>query len=214
MENEYNTTNIEFERDKVDEARANRFKISSGLRVVSAGIQAWGGISSNQSPLVVEAAEELGDSLFFAAGSIEAGSKDKKLTQRARKYAKIFAGSAAVFSTIDTSLDIYNDHGTFLESMKGINLYSHQYEAAIGALAINSVVYFVNRKGRRSNNVSDKFAWRDSIKDSVIPAAVMILGVTKAPHFAEYGFELFGVGYGWYNVKKLFSGWKLKAKNI
>ncbi len=56
MEKEYNSTNIEFERDKIDEARSNRFKISAGLRMVSAGIQAWGGITSNQSPLVVEAA--------------------------------------------------------------------------------------------------------------------------------------------------------------
>lgn len=195
-------------------ARVIRYVVSAFCRLFSGALEEWGGITSNLSPLVIEGVEEINDGLFFAASSIEAGSKNKKYTQRARKYAKVFAGTAAVFSTIDTSLDIYNDHGTLFESMKGINLYSHQYEAAIGALAINSVVYFVNRKGRKSSNASDKFAWRDSIKDSVIPAAVMVLGATKAPHLAEYGFEFFGVGYGWYNVKKLFSSWKPKAKKI
>ena len=212
MEDNHSEQPININPTEIDQARSTRFRLSAGLRLASSMLQGWGGVTSHQGPLIVEAGEELGDSMFFGAAAVESSYRSKALRQRARKYAKIATITAATFSTLDTSLEIYQDHGALLETMKGINLYSHQYEAALGALAINAVVYWVNRKGRKSVNPSDQFAWRDSIKDSVIPGVVLSLGALQAPHIAEYGFELSGVAYGWYIVKKLFTGWKPKTQ--
>lgn len=190
--------------------RKRKFENSAILRGVSSAIQLWGGIASNQSALIIEAAEEAGDCGFFWAASIEAKEKKIEVIQKARKIAKTCALGAVIFSTLDTSGDVIKDRNVFLQASEGLK-YSPQYEAALGALAINSVVYLLNRKGRKSDNASDKFAWRDALKDSVIPAMVLSLAAVKAPHLAGDCFELSGVVYGWYNVKKLFRGWKIKT---
>ncbi len=190
--------------------RLKRFTASSILRFSSAIIQLWGGYTGNQSALIIEGAEELTDSFTFAAAAIEIKTNKKGITQKARNTAISFAVSAALLASYETITEIMQNKSSLLSPLEGINLSSSQYEAAIGALAINSVVFFLNRKGHKSSKVSDRFAFRDSVRDSFIPGAVLGLSAINAPHIAEYAFEIGGVSYGWYNAVQLYKGWRNK----
>jgi len=188
--------------------RSSKFAKSSGLRALSAGIQVWGGVTGNQPALIVEAAEEFTDSMTFGAAAIEASSERKGVIAKARRAAIAFAIGAAAISTYDTASEIVNDKFTLTQSIEGINFAHNDIKAATAAIALNSIVLFINRKGRESKKTSDKFGFRDSVRDFVIPTSVLGLAAIKAPHWAEYMFEIGGVSYGWYNTKQLYNGWR------
>ncbi len=188
--------------------RSVKFAKSSGLRALSAGIQVWGGVTGNQPALIVEAAEEFTDSMTFGAAAIEASSDKKGVIAKARRAAIAFAIGAAAISTYDTASELVNDKFTLTQSIEGINFAHNDIKAATAAIALNSIVLFINRKGRESKKTSDKFGFRDSVRDFVIPTSVLGLAAVKAPHWAEYMFEIGGVSYGWYNTKQLYNGWK------
>jgi hypothetical protein len=190
------------------EERTAKFAKSSGLRALSAGIQLWGGVTGNQPALIVEAAEEFTDSMTFGAAAIEASSDKKGVIAKARRAAIAFAIGAAAISTYDTASELVNDKFTLTQSIEGINFAHNDIKAATAAIALNSIVLFINRKGRESKKTSDKFGFRDSVRDFVIPTSVLGLAALKAPHWAEYMFEIGGVSYGWYNTKQLYNGWK------
>jgi hypothetical protein len=188
--------------------RSSKFAKSSALRVISAGIQVWGGITGNQPALLVEAAEEFNDSMTFGAAAIEASSDRKGVIAKARRAAIGFAIGAAAISTYDTASEIVSDKFSLTQSIEGINFAQNDIKAATAAIALNSIVLFINRKGRESKKTSDKYGFRDSVRDFVIPTSVLGLAAIGAPHWAEYMFEIGGVSYGWYNTKQLYNGWK------
>lgn len=194
------------------EERSEKFFRSGVLRGTSAVVQAIGGIAGNQPALVVEAAEEATDALTFGAAAIEAKSDRKGLIAKARRMAITFAIGASTIATYELGSELYSDNLSFTKHTEGLNLNHIDIRAAIGAIAINSAVLFMNRKGKQSKHTSDKFAYRDSLRDFVIPASVLTLSAVKAPHWAEYMFEAGGISYGWYNTKQLYNGWK-KPKN-
>jgi len=80
-------------------------------------------------------------------------------------------------------------------------------------VALNGLVLFINRKGKASKKTSDKYAYRDSLRDFVIPGSILGIAAIKAPHIAEYMFEAGGISYGWYNTKQLYNGWKPSKKD-
>jgi len=188
--------------------RFSKFTKSAGLRAVSGVIQLAGGITGNQPALIVEAAEEMTDAMTFGAAAIEVKSEKKGVIAKARKAAIGFAVGAALLSTSDTASEIVSDKFSLLKPTEGLNFAHNDIKAASAAIALNALVLFINRKGRESKKTSDRFAFRDSVRDFVIPASVISLAATKAPHIAEYAFEVGGVGYGWYNTKQLYNGWK------
>ena len=190
------------------EARSNRFALSSLLRLGSAGIQLAGGIIGNQPALIVEATEETVDSLTFGAAAIEARSTRRGLTSRVRNFAITFAIAGSGLSTFDAVSEMRADKFSFFKTMEGFNISHPDIRAAVGAVAINSVVFAINRKGLNSGKNSDKFAFRDSLRDFVIPGAVLGLSFMKADHLFEYAFETGGVTYGWYNAISLWKGWR------
>ncbi len=190
------------------EARSKRFALSSLLRLGSAGIQLAGGIIGNQPALIVEATEETVDSLTFGAAAIEARTTKKGLTSRVRNFAITFAVAGSALSTYDAASEMVADRFSFFKSIEGFNISHTDIRAAIGAVAINSVVFAINRKGLNSGKNSDKFAYRDSLRDFVIPSAVLGLSFMKADHLFEYAFEAGGVTYGWYNAIQLWKGWR------
>jgi len=188
--------------------RSSKFAKSSALRAISAGIQVWGGITGNQPALLVEAAEEFTDSMTFGAAAIEASSDRKGVIAKARRAAIGFAIGAAAISTYDTASEIVSDKFSLTQSIEGINFAQNDIKAATAAIALNSIVLFINRKGRESKKTSDKYGFRDSVRDFVIPTSVLGLAAIGAPHWAEYMFEIGGVSYGWYNTNQLYNGWK------
>lgn len=62
--------------------RVKRFGLSGALRMGSAVLQAWGGVTGHEGALIIEAAEEASDAAAFAAASIEAGSKKEGVAKR------------------------------------------------------------------------------------------------------------------------------------
>ncbi len=190
------------------EARSKRFAFSSLLRLGSAGIQLAGGILGNQPALIVEATEETVDSLTFGAAAIEARSTKRGLTQRVRNFAIGFAVAGSALSTFDAGSEMVSDKFSFFKTMEGLNLSRPDIRAAVGAVVINAAVFAINRKGLSSGKNSDKFAFRDSVRDFVIPGAVLGLSFMKADHLFEYAFETGGVAYGWYNATQLWKGWR------
>jgi len=119
---------------------------------------------------------------------------------------------AASISTYDVAHEVVSDKFSLTQSVEGINFANNDIKAATAALALNSIVLFINRKGRQSKKTSDKYAWRDSLRDFVIPGSVMGLAAIQAPHWAEYLFEMGGVSYGWYNTKQLYNGWRQRRQ--
>lgn len=192
------------------EVRTRRFAASSVLRFASAGIQVWGGYTGGESALIVEGAEEFTDGMTFAAAAVEASSGRQGLTQKARNLALGFAFTATTIATGVTVSEVSKDVGSLMTPLEGIDLQSNEYKAALGALALNTIVFALNRHGYKSDKASDRFAFRDAVRDSFIPAAVLGLGATKAPLLAQYAFEAGGVAYGWYNAVQLFKGWRGK----
>ncbi|HUC78663.1 MAG TPA: hypothetical protein VMQ58_00270 [Candidatus Saccharimonadales bacterium] len=188
--------------------RFTKFGISGTLRLVSAGVQAWGGATGNQPALFIEAAEEATDALTFGAAALESISEKKGVIGKARRMAIGFAVTAATISTYDVINEMTSDKFSLNQSIENINFANNDIKAATAALALNSIVLFINRRGRESKKTSDKYAWRDSLRDFVIPGSVLGLAAIEAPHWAEYIFEMGGVTYGWYNTKQLYNGWK------
>jgi len=192
--------------------RSNRFAASAVLRIASAGLQLWGGYSGGESALIVEAGEEFTDGITFGAASVEARTEKKGLTQKARNLAIGFAMGAATIATGVTGAELLAERNAAFKPLEGIDFHSNEYKAAVGALALNSVVFFLNRNGNKSDKVSDKFAYKDSLRDAVIPAAVLGLAAVKAPQYIKSMFEIGGVSYGWYNTVQLYKGWRGKAQ--
>jgi len=192
--------------------RATKFALSGGLRMLSAGIQVWGGATGNQPALFIEAAEESTDAVTFGAAAVEAVSERRGIVAKARRAAIGFAVLAASISTYDVAHEVVSDKFSLTQSVEGINFANNDIKAATAALALNSIVLFINRKGRQSKKTSDKYAWRDSLRDFVIPGSVMGLAAIQAPHWAEYLFEMGGVSYGWYNTKQLYNGWRQRRQ--
>ena len=190
------------------EERANKFIKSGILRSGSAIIQAVGGITGNQPALVVEAAEEMTDAMTFGAAAIEARSNKKGIVAKARRMAISFAIGASAIASIEFGSELISDKFSFNKPTEGLNLAHSDIKAASVAIALNAVVLFINRKGKESKKTSDKFAYRDSLRDFVIPASVLGIAAVQAPHWAEYMFEAGGVSYGWYNTTQLYNGWK------
>ena len=196
------------------EERVSRFTKSSILRAGSAALQAWGGITGNQPALIIEAAEEMTDAMTFGAAAIEANSDRKGVVAKARKWAITFAVSASTIASGEFAREIVSDKFSFTKPSDGFDFAHNDIKAAAGAIALNGIVLFMNRKGRDSKKTSDKFAFRDSLRDFVIPSSVLGIAAVQAPHWAEYMFELGGVSYGWYNTKQLYNGWKSKKKIV
>jgi len=192
------------------EQRVKRFSTSAVLRVASAAIEAWGAISSNQPALLIESAEEITDAMTFGAAAVEAGSNKKGLVSKARKWAIGFAITASTLATGDFVSEMVSDKFTFLKPSEGLDFSHNDIKAAASAVALNGLVLFINRKGKESNKTSDKYAYRDSLRDFVIPISILGIAALKAPHLVEYGFEAGGISYGWYNTKQLYNGWKPK----
>jgi len=193
-------------------ARVRKFALSSVLRFVSAMVQFWGGYGGHASALIVEGAEEFTDSLTFAAVAVEVRTEKKGISRKARRAAIFLAIGAAGLATFEAISEIIGDGGTWLQQLEGLNLSDPKDIAAIIALSLSTVVFVLNQRGRTSHQVSDRFAYRDSIRDFVIPGMVLALAVFKAPHLAEYAFEVGGVVYGWYNVTQLYKGWRARPK--
>jgi Co/Zn/Cd efflux system component len=194
------------------EERANKFIKSGILRGGSAIIQAVGGIAGNQPALVVEAAEEMTDAMTFGAAAIEARSDKKGVVAKARRMAISFAIGASSIASFEFGSELVGDKFSLNKPTEGLNFEHIDIKAATAAIALNSVVLFINRKGKDSKKTSDKFAYRDSLRDFVIPASVLGIAAVQAPHWAEYIFEAGGVSYGWYNTKQLYNGWKKPKK--
>lgn len=190
--------------------RANRFSKSAVLRIGSSVLQAWGAISGNQPALLIEAAEEMTDAMTFGAAAIEANSDRKGVVAKARKWAIGFAVTASTIASGELINDVVTDKFSFTKASEGLDFSHNDIKAAAGAIALNGIVLLVNRKGRQSKKTSDRFAFRDSIRDFVIPSSVLGIAAVQAPHWAEYMFELGGISYGWYNTKQLYNGWKAK----
>lgn len=202
------------EQDYQDDpiARSNRFSESAVLRTGSAVIQAVGGIIGNQPLLVIEAGEELSDAATFGAAAIEARTDKKGLVAKARKWAITFAILASSTATVELGSELASDNFSFTKATEGLNFEHADIKAASAAIALNALVLLINRRGRKSKKTSDKFAFRDSIRDFIIPSSVLGIAALKAPHWAEYSLETSGIAYGWYNTKQLYNGWKTPKK--
>ncbi len=194
--------------------RSIKFTKSGVLRALSAGVELWGGVTGNQPALIIEAAEEFTDAMTFGAAAIEASSEKRGVIGKARRTAITFAVGAAAISTYDTASEIVNDKFSLNQSINSLDFARNDVKAATAAIAINSIVLFINRKGRESKKTSDKFGFRDSLRDFVIPTSVLGLAAIQAPHWAEYMFEIGGVSYGWYNAQQLYKGWRSNKKKI
>jgi len=190
--------------------RVKRFGLSGALRMGSAVLQAWGGVTGHEGALIIEAAEEASDAAAFAAASIEAGSKKEGVAKKARSLMVGLATAASGFATYEVASEVIPEVGEWRERLSGIDLTQHQYQAAAGAVALNAVVFGLNRR-MHGKKGADGFAFRDSVRDFVIPASVLGLAAMRAPHVAEFAFEGGGLTYGWYNVKKLWSDNKNKT---
>lgn len=212
MSNEHHHSHIEDIQSFSPEERASRFNKSAILRAGSAAIQAWGGITGNQPALVIEAAEEMTDAMTFGAAAIEAKSDRKGVVAKARKWAITFAVGASTIASGEFLNEVASDKFSFTKPTEGLNFAHNDIKAAASAIALNGIVLYINRKGKDSKKTSDKFAFRDSVRDFVIPATVLGIAAVQAPHWAEYMFELGGVSYGWYNTKQLYNGWRSKKK--
>ena len=212
MSNEHHHSFVEENQTFSPEERANRFNKSAILRAGSAALQAWGGITGNQPALIIEAAEEMTDAMTFGAAAIEANSDRKGVVAKARKWAITFAVSASTIASGEFAREIVSDKFSFTKPTDGFDFAHNDIKAAAGAIALNGIVLFINRKGKNSKKTSDKFAFRDSVRDFVIPTSVLGIAAVQAPHWAEYMFELGGVSYGWYNTKQLYNGWRNKKK--
>jgi hypothetical protein len=192
--------------------RATKFIKSGLLRSGSALIQAVGGIAGGNPALVVEAAEEMTDAMTFGAAAIEVRSNKKGVVAKARRMAISFAIGASSIASFEFGSELVGDKFSLNKPTEGLNFAHSDIKAASVAIALNAVVLFINRKGKDSKKTSDKFAYRDSLRDFVIPASVLGIAVVQAPHWAEYIFEAGGVSYGWYNTKQLYNGWKKPKK--
>jgi len=212
VSNEHHYSFVEENQTFSPEERANRFNKSAILRAGSAALQAWGGITGNQPALIIEAAEEMTDAMTFGAAAIEANSDRKGVVAKARKWAITFAVSASTIASGEFAREIVYDKFSFTKPTDGFDFAHNDIKAAAGAIALNGIVLFINRKGKNSKKTSDKFAFRDSVRDFVIPTSVLGIAAVQAPHWAEYMFELGGVSYGWYNTKQLYNGWRNKKK--
>jgi len=212
VSNEHHYSFVEENQTFSPEERANRFNRSAILRAGSAALQAWGGITGNQPALIIEAAEEMTDAMTFGAAAIEANSDRKGVVAKARKWAITFAVSASTIASGEFAREIVSDKFSFTKPTDGFDFAHNDIKAAAGAIALNGIVLFINRKGKNSKKTSDKFAFRDSVRDFVIPTSVLGIAAVQAPHWAEYMFELGGVSYGWYNTKQLYNGWRNKKK--
>ncbi len=195
-----------------EDVRSNRLAASAILNIASAGLQLWGGYSGVESVLIVEAAEEFTDGMAFAAAAVEVRTEKKQLSQKARNLAIGFAMGAATIATGITATELVAERGSMLQPLEGIDLNNNAYKAAVGALAINSVVFFLNRNGNKSDKTIDRFAFKDSLKDAAIPATVLGLAAVKAPQYIKSIFEIGAVSYGWYNTVQLYKGWRRKAQ--
>jgi hypothetical protein len=212
MSNEHHHSFVEENQTFSPEERASRFNKSAVLRAGSAAIQAWGGLTGSQPALIIEAAEEMTDAMTFGAAAIEAKSDRKGLVAKARRWAIGFAVSASTIASGEFLSEVATDKFSFTKPTEGLNFAHNDIKAAASAIALNGIVLFINRKGKDSKKTSDKFAFRDSVRDFVIPASVLGIAAVQAPHWAEYMFELGGVSYGWYNTKQLYNGWRSKKK--
>lgn len=190
------------------EQRSNRFIASSILRIGSSAIQAWGGVSGSSKALLVESTEELTDAAAFAGAAIEAKTQERGLALKARTATIGFAVAAACISTVGSVSEIISERDEFLDPMEGIDLSNPKHQAAITALAINSIVMWINRRGLESDKPSDRFAFMDSVRDFAIPGSIVILAGAHAPHFGEFALEAGSAVYAWYNSIQLWRGWQ------
>jgi hypothetical protein len=198
----------------ISTGRVARFGSSAVLRFGSAAVQLWGGIVSGQSALIIEAGEEFSDALTFGAVAVEAKTERKIYVRRARRAAMFFALGAALIASAATAIEILHEAGEWLEPMGGFSFGDRGVLAASIALALSAGVFIINFSSRKSGLVSDKFAYRDSLRDFVIPGSILILAAGQAPHILEFTLEAGGLVYGWYNVAQLMKGWNLLPARV
>lgn len=191
--------------------RVVRFGASGLLRLASAGVQFWGGLVSGQTALIIEAGEEFTDGLTFGAVAVEAQTERRTYVRRARQAAVYFALGAALIATAATSWEILHEADEWLEPLGGLSFGDHGLLAAMIALTLSAGVFALNFRARKSGRVSDGFAWRDSLRDFIIPGSILALAALRAPHIAEFALEAGGLIYGWYNVSQLMKGWKFRG---
>ena len=184
--------------------RVKRFGLSGALRMGSAVLQAWGGVTGHEGALIIEAAEEASDAAAFAAASIEAGSKKVGVAKKARSLMVGLATAASGFATYEVASEVIPEVSQWKERLNGVDLTQHQFQAAAGAVVLNSMVFGLNRR-MHGKKGADGFAFRDSLRDFAIPVSVLGLAAVRAPHIAEFAFEGGGLAYGWLNVQKLWS---------
>lgn len=191
--------------------RAVRFGMSGMLRLASAGVQLWGGVVGGQPALIIEAGEEFTDGLTFGAVAVEAQTEQRTYVRRARRAAVFFALGAALIATAATAWEILHEADEWLVPLAGLSWGDHGLVAAAVALILSAGVFALNFRSRKSGRVSDAFAWRDSVRDFVIPGSILVLASLRAPHIAEFALEAGGLIYGWYNVSQLMKGWDFRG---
>ena len=189
------------------EKRFKRFSVSGVLRIGSAVVQAWGGTAGAEDALIVEAAEEFTDGVAFAGLAIESKTQRHGMVHRIRKYTVLAAAVAAGVATYGTTNEIMQEIGLWNTPIEGLDLTNPKNQAALAALALNAAVLFINRHGIKSEKPSDQFAFRDSIRDFILPGAVVGLSAAQAPHLGEFALEGGSAIYAWYNVAQLARGW-------
>lgn len=187
---------------------------SSSLRFLSSVVQLAAGATTGNFPLIIEGAEELSDGVAFAAGAKEV--VDEKLKGLARRAQGRMVGAAIVaasVSTIGVIDDIASNHRSYLKPMEGLDFAHNDIRAAATAVALSSMVFYLNRHTRKSSSPRDKYVYIDSVRDFVIPSVILGLSALSSAHlftvpqYSEYIFESISTYVGWWNANRLRRLW-------
>ena len=190
---------------------------SSALRFGSSVIQLAAGFTSGNYGLVIEGSEELTDGVSYGAAAFETRSefekKDKgKVVKKARGRMVGAAAVASTISSVGVGYDIIADQGTWMKPIENLDFAHNDIKAASLAVALSGVVYYLNRHSRKSAKPADRFIFRDSVRDFIIPSAILTASaistyVVHIPHIIEYALEGGSAGYGWWNTNELSKEW-------
>ena len=190
--------------------RHARFKASAVLRAAGGAAQTVVGILAHAPAMTVEGVEELNDAGVFASSALEL-SRTGKARQTIRNVALGFAGAASTFATIEVGYEWATEADESFYRVEALDLMNNtEHKVALLAVALSTGVFWLNRNGHKSSFASDRFAFRDSLKDFVIPGGLLVIFGVRAPHIAEFGLETWGVAYGWNNTRNLWKDWRKK----
>jgi len=189
--------------------------LSSALRFGSSVIQLTAGFTSGNYGLVIEGSEELTDGVSYGAAAFETRSEFEnkgKIVRKARGRMVGAAAAASMISTVGVGYDIIADQGTWMKPIENLDFSHNDIKAASLAVALSGIVYYLNRHSRKSNKPADRFIFRDSVRDFIIPSAILTTSAISTyaihiPHIIEYALEGGSAGYGWWNTNELSKAW-------